>query len=778
MLVAPSRARLRTRHRVYLLSSAAIFGIFGPANSQEQNKAQLPPVTVQQSKSALPTKKKTAKTTSVKTAPVEPSPLKSQPEPQSTSVAGGGTALSPGNALSKLSTPNSVGSALKLTPKETPATVNVITEKEIEERGARSLIETYNLVPGVFSGNNPGEPGVASLRGFSRAAVGYSVDGARALDPLLVSRDYDTFNFERVEVLKGPASVVNGTGALAGSINLVTKQAVLNKTFVEGTVSYGSFETERVGAGFNAALSPSAALRSTFVYSQSDGYIDDTDWRKLGSTTNLTLAPTSDLKFTAAFNYFHDDFNTPYWGTPLVSPSIARDPTSIVKSANGLVIDKALRYQNYNTEDGRMESDAAWARGTVDYKLAPAWTLSNEFNSYIADREWADGEVFGYAGGLITRSGAATLITHDHEFWADRASLAFDGQIGGFRNRFVAGAEYIDTDLSSQRRFGNLTSVDPFNPVRGVLPADTSANYSTRQNFDSHLITSAAFAEEAFNITPQWLVVGGARFEKMELEREIFNLNTNVTTNFDRDFESTTWRLGTTYEVVPGTTLFAQYTEAAVPVATLLLSNTVNGRFDLSTGQSYEAGIKASLFNDTVVTTFAAYQIDQDNIITRDSTNPSLQVQGGSQRSRGLEADASIAVTKQLNVTLGGTIIDAEFTSLRSSGGVDLTGNRPINVSPYALSAVTTYRFDTLPFSLGASLQHVGPFYTNTTNTIEAQERTIVDAWIGYDIGQGTLRLRGRNLTDAFYADWSGYGDNQLYLGAPRSFDVSYSVKW
>ncbi len=66
----------------------------------------------------------------------------------------------------------------------------------------------------------------------------------------------------------------------------------------------------------------------------------------------------------------------------------------------------------------------------------------------------------------------------------------------------------------------------------------------------------------------------------------------------------------------------------------------------------------------------------------------------------------------------------------------------------------------------------------NEANTIEVGERTLLDAWIAYDLAQGTVRLRGRNLTDELYADWSGYSPTQVYLGAPRSFDVTYSVKW
>jgi iron complex outermembrane receptor protein len=682
------------------------------------------------------------------------------------------------DAAAKLETTNRAGSALGLTPRETPATVNIVTQRDIEEKGLRTLIEAYRTVPGVVSGNLPGEPGVTSIRGFSRAATGFSVDGSRAPDPLIVSRNYDIFNFERIEIIKGPASVVHGTGALAGAINLVTKQPTLGRSWYEGLVEYGSFNSARAGIGVNTPIGSNAAMRSTLVYSQSDGYVDDTRSRKIGFTNNAVFAPTSDLTISGSVNYFNDDFRTPYQGIPLISRSVARDPSDLVTTTNNMVIDRAIRDRNYNVDDGLMKSDTWWLRGNVEYKLTGNWTFKNEVNFYKADRFWANSEDFTFNTGTNLLDRTTTKITHDHQFWSERATLSYDGPLGPFRNRFVSGVEYINTSFGSLRRFGTTTSVDPFDPDRGTFPADTAANFPTRQNFSSQLHTSATFAENAINLTPAWLIAGGIRYEHSALDRRIDNINTGTTTMFDKTFNSTTWRVGSVYEIVKGTALFAQYTEAAVPVATLLLTNTVNGKFDLSTGRSVEAGIKSTFWDGRVVTTASIYQIDQDNIITRDATNPAVQVQGGSQRSRGIEVDSTVALTRQWSVTVAASWIDAKFTALRGAGGVDLTGNRPVNVPPHTFALLSSYRLSSVPMTVGGMVYTVGPFYTDTTNLIHVNGRVLLDAWIGYDIGGGTLRVRGRNLTNELYADWSGYNSTQVYLGAPRSVDVSYRIKW
>ncbi|MGO4685008.1 TonB-dependent receptor [Hyphomicrobium sp. 2TAF46] len=693
---------------------------------------------------------------------------------------GGPPANTAAAAAAKLDVPNGAGSMLNLTPREMPATLNVVTEKEIEENGLRDIVEIFQSVPGVLVGDNPGEPGSTVTRGIY-AGLGYSIDGSRVTDPNFVSRNYDSFNLERVEFLKGPASVVSGTNALAGSVNIVTKQATTDRTFFEGMAEYGSFDSQRFGAGMNVALSPAAAFRSTISYSNADSFIDDTSSEKFAITNNILLKPSDRLTLKGSVDYYQDKFTPPYWGTPLIPRALAKDPTDVVSGSAGLVLDKALRSTNYNYLNGKAESDAVWLRGSADYKLNPYWTFKNESSYYTADRSWRDAEYFNYDAGSITRS--PTIITHDHSFWSERASFNFDGNIGGLRNRFTTGAEYIDTQFNSARHFGSANAVDIFDPDRGPFPVDNATNFDDgRKTYFSHYGTTGVFLENALNLTPSWLVLGGLRYEYINLDRSIRDDNTNqITTAFTKDYEDVTWRVGTTYEIVKNTSLFAQYATATVPISSLLTGSLSRAQFDLSKGRSAEAGIKSTYFGGRVTTTASFYQIDQDNILTNDPNNPTQTVQGGSLRSRGIELDTTVALTERWNVTVAGTVIDAEYTNLYQNVGGELVsrnGNMPVNASPYSLSASTSYRLASLPATVGMSVNRVGPFYTDTANTIKVNERTLLDAWISYDIGGGTLRIRGRNLTDEIYAYWADYNPGSVYLGAPRSFDVSYTIKW
>ncbi len=782
-----------------------------PPQAGKPGDAALPPVVVEQKKAAEPepAPKRKAKPAPVEKAEPEPAPapkkkkVASPPQaapaastaPPATAASASAPptdaeasaaarkaletlpAASAAAAAAKLEVQNTTGSALNLTPRETPATVTIVSQKDIEEKGARGFVETLRSIPGIHVSNNPGEVGTTVTRGFQKA-TGYSIDGFRVADPVFLPRDFSSFHFDRIELLRGPASVVSGTSGLAGTFNIVTKQASTERSFGEAMVSYGSFGTLETGLGLNVAISPQAAMRATATFSKSQGYVDDTPSEKYGITSNILLKPTDDLKLSASVDYFKDDLS-PYYGTPLIQRSVARDPTSIVTSQNGLVLDKSIRYNNYDFLDTIMTSESVWLRGAADYRVSEYWKIRNEASYYSADRLWRDADTYNYKGGppaVITRG--ITLISHDHEFWSDRVTASFDGLMGGMRNRLTAGAEYMETRFGTNRHFGTASSVDIFNPNRGVYPAETVPPFNTLQNQASNHVTKAAFAEHAINLTPSWLIAAGIRRETIELDRSIFNQITGTSQVFSSELGSTTWRIGSTYEVLPGTTVYGQYATAVTPVSALMLASLLNSSFALTTGDTVEFGVKSTTFGGKVTTTAAIYQIEQENIITRDPSKPSTSIQGGSQRSRGVELDTAISLTDRWSLSLAGTLIDTEFTKLFDSAGKSLAGNHPVNSFPWAWHAMMTYRLELLPATIGAQLTGVGPFYTSTANLYRATERTVLDAWIAFDVGPGVLRVRGRNLTDELYAEGTDYSETSLYIAPPRSFDVSYTVKW
>lgn len=683
---------------------------------------------------------------------------------------------------STLDTRTETASRLGLTPRQTPATIDVLTQAQMQERGIRNSIEALNAVPGVTSPNlsSVTSSSVASMRGFSGGAISVLFDGMRQTAASLVTRNLDSWGFESIEVLKGPASVLYGEGALAGAINLVPKRAQLDESTFSGLVSAGSFDSYRVAVDANIPVTPEFGLRAVASHSRSDGYIDDTASRISAASLSARWQPDERLTVDVALDHFRDDYTTPYFGTPLVPAEVAREPSDLVSTTDGRVLDEALREANFNVEDGLEDSRSNWLRSRVSWQADDTWRLTNELSYYDAERRWINAETYTFNSdtGLLDRS--STRIEHDHQYWIERATLVADGSLGGHRNRFAAGFEYEVNDFFSLRRFGTLPSLDPYAPVRGQFPTeDSETNFpgeGNRDNFDSGTEGAAVFVEDAINLTPRWLLIGGLRYEQIELERTIDDLNAGTRTHFTQEFSPLSWRLGSVFELAPKTQLYAQASHAVTPVSSLLVISLANSSFDLTEGETLEAGVKTTLWNDRLDLTAAAYWLRQDEIITRDEHNTALSVQGGEQSSRGVEVSASARLTEALRVDANLAVLDARFDSLLDAEGVSLAGNVPPHVSERVGNLFAVYRRRESPWTFSAGLRYAGPFFTDNANTIRVAGHALLDASIGYRLGPGELTVRGRNLTDRLYADWSGGAPDQIVLGAPRSVELSWTV--
>ncbi|MBL8297839.1 MAG: TonB-dependent siderophore receptor [Rhodanobacteraceae bacterium] len=681
---------------------------------------------------------------------------------------------------SRLDAPAETASRLGLSARETPASVDLLTQEDMQARGARSTNEAVLAAPGVTAANLPSAPGSLSLRGFTGGAISLLFDGVRQTAAPLVARDFDLWSFERIEVLKGPASVLYGEGALAGAVNLVPKRPLRDTHLISGMLSGGSFGSTRLGFDANVALNTDAALRTVLSHRRSDGYVDDTASEAFAGTFSASWQPRDDLQIDLAYDHFSDDYATAYWGTPLVPLATARNPSSLVRSANGQVLDRALRKANYNVDNGLQDAESDWLRTRMSLQISDSLRFSNELSAVDTTRRWRNAETYTFnaATGLLDRS--LTHIQHDHQYWLERAALSSDTEIGSRRNRFTVGMELSRNDFFTVRRFGTTTSVDPYRPMRGLFPlGDTSAMFpgaGNRANFDSATTVRSVFLENAFNLTPRWLMLGGARYDHIVLDRSVRDLNANTLTEFDRTYQPLSWRVGTVFELTPDAQLYAQYSVASAPVGSMLLISLANSRFNLTTGRALDAGLKMSLLDDRVDFTVGGYAIQQDDIITRDPANPAISVQGGRQSSRGLEAAVSARLSEALRIDANLAVLDARFDTLVEAGGANRAGNTPPNVPQQMASVFAAYQISGTPLTVSAGLRHVGYFYTNNANTIRVGRHTVYDAAIACRLPFGELALRGRNLSDALYADWAGGAASQVVLGAPRSVELGLTV--
>lgn len=594
-----------------------------------------------------------------------------------------------------LDTPTGAASRLGLTMRETPATLEVVTFEEAQSRGLATATEALARVPGVVAANLPATF-ATSMRGFTAAAISTLFDGTRSTTSSMVMRNFDSWNFERIEVLKGPASVLYGEGALAGAVNFVTKRPDFARRASEALMSFGSLHNARAAIGTTGPIGDGtrAAYRLDGVFSGGGGWVDDTGTTTLNVSGGIDVKLTSSVTLSVSVDHFRDDYATSYWGTPLVPPSVARDASDVVDDSRGLVLDRAMRTVNYEVADAINRTHATWLRGRLDWRLGANWRLSNETFGYAALREWQDADTFGFdrAAGLVTR--AATGITHDHDFYGNRLTLSSDGRLAGRRNRFTAGVEATRNTFFMPRRFGTTTSVDPFAPQRGTYPAETPEHFpgaGSLVDFDTTLTVASVFAEDAFSVLPRATIVAGGRLDVFDVDRRVNDRTTGSRSAFGRTFTPASGRIGVVIDALDRTQVFAQVTSAVAPVSTVPIISVTNSRFDLTTGRSWEAGVKSTLAGGRLEFTTAAFHIAQDDILTRDPDNPNITVQGGRQSSRGVEVAASVIPIPALRIDASASIMRARFDELFEAGGANRAGNVPVNVPERTASVWATY---------------------------------------------------------------------------------------
>ena len=220
------------------------------------------------------------------------------------------------------------GSRLGLTLRETPASVEVISQETMQLRGSRTLEEALRGAVGLTVGGNPGSPGIASTRGFTGGFITYLFDGTRVSTPTMSNRPQDSWNYERIEVLKGPTSVLFGEGGIGGAVNFVPKLPDRNAPGAEALLSYGSFGAVRAGVGLGGAVGETGAYRLDFSHNQSNGWISNTAQKLDHLTAAVSFALRPDLKLELSIDALKDDIHS-YWGTPLVPASFATQPTSV-----------------------------------------------------------------------------------------------------------------------------------------------------------------------------------------------------------------------------------------------------------------------------------------------------------------------------------------------------------------------------------------------------------------------------------------------------------------
>jgi len=665
-----------------------------------------------------------------------------------------------------LEAPTQLGSRLGLSPLETPASVEIIPGETIRQRGQTTVNEAVTQdAAGFTSTAAPGNGDTAfAVRGFAgHGSVMQLYDGTRLyVGSGTVTFPFDTWSAERIEVLRGPASVLYGEGAIGGVINVVPKKPTDFFTN-EAEVAFGTYETGRFGVGSGGPLSDTVGYRVDISGNTSDGWLDhESDFDSIALSGVLAFKPIENLRLLISHDHA-DRSPLRYWGTPLIDGQIL----------------ESLRDTNFNVRDSAVNYIDNWTQFRTEWEATDWLELRNIAYRLTTNRHWRNVETYifqdaGPNAGLVQRR-SYIEIYHDQEQLGNRFDARFRSELGGSaENELLLGFDvnHIDFLHTNNSPYAGESFVDPFDVVPGLfINVDP-----TIPKWQSETSQHALFAENRLAFSEQLSVIGGLRLDEVSLTRR----DKVAGDQFTKDFSNVTWRAGTVYSPIPDLSLYAQYATGVDPVGSSLIStNLTRSQFKLATARQVEIGAKRVFAGGRGEWTVAAYDIVKNDLLTRDPDNPQTFRQVGQQSSRGIELTFAMQVTDTLRYDGNLAVLEArydDFGTAVNGAFVDFSGNRPRNVPEQVINNWVTWNF--LPRWEGyVGVQWIGSIYNDDANQVKRPPSTVVNLGLIYDVTErGELAFRVFNAFDEKYA--TGGGTFEWQLAPPRTAQLSYRVKY
>lgn len=658
------------------------------------------------------------------------------------------------------------GSATKtaLSIRETPQAISVITRESMEARHVTDITSALELAAGLTSGiAADGGPfagrGLGGGEGFMLR--GQQLDGRRdvRMDGFVVaSRAFDMVAFERIEVVKGPSSVLYGQGSLGGFINLIRRKP---QAQFQGSLAtqLASWDSRRAELDFTGPLDDDGRLRGRITAA----WDDSGSFTEHVQTRSYTLAPGLYADLGSGFTLkaqllYQDDHYTPSRGTPL-----RRDGDELFIPD----IDRSL-FTGVPSQE-KSSSHVYLATMELDKRLDENWLASLQFQkSGVNSRRFFD--AYSNACCLDT-SGNVDMYSDTSKFSGDSwaGELRLDGRFSalGRDHRVLLGLEAArrDDDLA----FG-YTSLGPGNLYTQQFQQDNIIPGGARyQDFDFDFSNDnrdlGVYGQLLLSASQRLRLLVGARYDWSDIDH-LDNNSGQLDTKEDGEL---TMRFGATYEVSPQLMTYGVYAQTFNPTVD---ARSGSGQIlDPETGEGFELGVKSEWFGGQLGVNAAVFRQELDNIPIPEPGNPDFSISGGLQRTDGLELEVSGRVG---GLTLGAaaTFLDSKYIDERDP----YVGLAPYGLIKQQASLFVSYELQGGPLnglSFGATLVDVGQrrqtdFETFTEYFLDGYTRADINvAYRGLEHWDLSLQLR--NVTDERYIERLRdlYQDN--FFGAPRA---------
>ncbi len=572
---------------------------------------------------------------------------------------------------------------------DTPASIDVVPAEVIKEQGVTSLQDALKNVPGITL--NAGEGGthgdLVNLRGFS-AGDDYFLDGLR--DTGLYNRD--AFDYDSLEILKGPASTLFGRGTTGGAINQVSKSPQLHPTD-DFALTGGNNAQARVTADVNYVLGDTSAVRLNLMGQRNNVVGRNYDrTQKWGAAPSFVYGLDTDTVFTLQYLHEQED-SIPDNGLPFLFGAPAPVPHRAAYSL---------------PSDDRFKTDVEALTGKIEHKFDDITvTDTARFGSYWFDSvqtnaTYGSANCFSstaspyyYAGGplcsgisgtktpttilnpLFPVAGtplSAVYIERDRPSgkgiittWMNSTDLSADFMTGDVHHHLTVGAQE-DIEDASLTRYVNQNTVIPPTPLLAPNPYEAFPGHQT--TISSLPVTKTStlgvYVVDNIDITPQWSVIGAIRFDNFGARYDqSFGAKPAHFTHKDNIGSP---RLALVYKPSDTSSVYFSYGTSFNPSAETLSLSASNQGLGPERDRTYEAGGKINVLDGEMALTAAVFNTVKTNARISDPLNPSLQTLAGTERVNGVELGAQGHLSENWELTAGYTYLAPRAVGLIAAG--------------------------------------------------------------------------------------------------------------
>lgn len=683
---------------------------------------------------------------------------------------------------------------------ETAQSISVIGRQQIEDQNALTLNQALRYTPSVTTEQRGGAGATRTdqffIRGFTAPLFldGLSLPGSRDAAPSV-----DPYRVERVDVIKGPASVLYGQSGPGGIVNFVSKMPRFvqhGEIFVQG----GGFNEVRGGFDIGGPL-PAAAgpLADQFAYRvvglgwRGDGPAVTTEVERVLINPSVTWRPSADTSLTVIGNYQRDPFSGFYGGFPAVGTLFPRN------FGNGVTGRLPVDFYDGDRNFERSDRTQASISYIFDHDVNEALHVHSAARYLRTEGDYRS--VYGAfndstgpfaSGPLIDRSRIATRVGID-AYTIDN-NLVGKFETGRFAHTALVGVDYRSFETRT------LSSAFPAAPSLNVLAPDYSMAIPTPPFTTDARITAeqtGLYVQDQVKFDRLVLTLGG-RYDWARSSGPTRTLATNVVTNQDVPSEAFTGRASLLYLFDNGLAPYVSYSEAFEPITAGRIFDANFGSVGRIpapiTSDQFEAGIKYQPPGTDILLTAAAFDIRRSNATNPDPVNRNFVVQTGSVGVQGVEFEARATLAEGLNVIGGVSVIDARVVgditatlNQVTNRQVPLLGRTPVQIPDTTISLFADYRFTSGPLlglGLGGGVRYLGSSWGDPANTFKVPESVLVDAVLSYDLRNFaatldgfSLQVNAQNLLDDRTVTGC-FSYSNCYYGLPRTVYATLRYRW